>query len=232
MSHSKHSFPYVVESFNKVLFEVLNRKLTYLSKERLAVLMRAVMSIERCSIPGTIIEAGCALGGSSCVIANTKLKDRKLFIYDIFGMIPQPTSDDPPEVHKRYEIIKSGRSGGLGSNQYYGYIENLKDVVIDNLRIFEIDICSNNIELIPGLVQQTIVDDFPVALAHIDLDWYEPVKHTLFQIFPRLSRGGMIIIDDYYDWGGCTKAVEEFLLCYNGEYLLENHAASLKIIKI
>jgi asparagine synthase (glutamine-hydrolysing) len=50
-----------------------------------------------------------------------------------------------------------------------------------------------------------------VAFAHIDCDWYDSVKTSLERITPNLSSGGILVIDDYYAYSGCKKAVDEFL---------------------
>ena len=50
-----------------------------------------------------------------------------------------------------------------------------------------------------------------IAFAHIDCDWYDPVKLCLARIVPRLSAGAYVVLDDYNDYGGCRRAVDEFL---------------------
>ena len=65
--------------------------------------------------------------------------------------------------------------------------------------------------LIKGLVQDTMRIDQPVAFAHVDVDWYEPVLTCLQRVFPKLVEGGSIILDDYHDWGGCRKATDEYI---------------------
>jgi asparagine synthase (glutamine-hydrolysing) len=52
--------------------------------------------------------------------------------------------------------------------------------------------------------------DEPVALAHIDAAWYQSVRTCLERIEPKLSQGGVLVIDDYDQWSGCRKAVEEY----------------------
>ena len=51
-----------------------------------------------------------------------------------------------------------------------------------------------------------------LALAHIDCDLYEPMKAALESFYPRLSRGGLLIMHDYASghWQGATRAVDEF----------------------
>ena len=68
------------------------------------------------------------------------------------------------------------------------------------------------------MFQDTITGDEPVALAHIDGDWYESVRTCLERIGPRLSPGGVMVIDDYFHWSGCRTAVDEFLAKHPDDY--------------
>jgi len=65
-----------------------------------------------------------------------------------------------------------------------------------------------------------------------DVDWYDPVKTCLDRIWPHLIVGGVIILDDYQDWGGCRKATDEFLLKWKDYVELSDKFGSLKITKI
>lgn len=107
--------------------------LTYLLRQDLLNLYRVAQQVERAGVPGIFVEAGCALGGSSITIGMAKAKTRPLHVYDAFGMIPPPSDKDNADVHSRYAEIKSGKSKGLGKDTYYGYIENLQEVVEANL---------------------------------------------------------------------------------------------------
>lgn len=96
-----------------LITQVRAKNLTYLSEKKLACLAHACRELEADRVPGVFIEAGCALGGSSILLARLKQADRPMRVYDVFGMIPPPTDDDPPEVHARYQTIKDGASQGL-----------------------------------------------------------------------------------------------------------------------
>jgi asparagine synthase (glutamine-hydrolysing) len=61
-----------------------------------------------------------------------------------------------------------------------------------------------------GLFEDTIRLDGPVALAHLDGDWYESTMTCLTRIAPLLVSGGRIVLDDYYTWSGCRRAVDEY----------------------
>ena len=73
------------------------------------------------------------------------------------------------------------------------------------------------IHLIKGKVEDTIPEQAPqnISILRLDTDWYESTKHELQNLFPRLSSGGVIIIDDYGYWSGAKKAVDEYFLQNN-----------------
>ena len=50
-----------------------------------------------------------------------------------------------------------------------------------------------------------------IALLRLDTDWYESTKHELVHLFPRLSTGGVLIVDDYGHWAGARRAVDEYV---------------------
>lgn len=213
-----------------IIKAVLADSLTYLDHDALNDLYRSVAEIEHDGIPGILIEAGCALGGSAIVMAAAKSKSRPLFIYDIFGLIPPPTYSDGPDVHQRYDQIISGQSEGIGGNKYYGYEDNLVDKVIENFEHSGVQIDENNVQLVKGLFQKTLQIQQDVALAHIDCDWYESVNICLEQIAPKLVHGGRFIIDDYDDWSGCRSAVDEFFRDKKDQYTFV-HKSRLHIVR-
>jgi asparagine synthase (glutamine-hydrolysing) len=211
---------------------IRSKKLTYLSEKKLASLSSTCRSIEESHLPGIFLEAGCALGGSAILIATTKHSERPFFIYDVFGMIPPPTQEDTQDVHDRYRTIVEGKSIGIGGDTYYGYQENLYDIVQSNLNSFGINCEEQSVSLIKGLVQDTMQIEQSVAFAHIDVDWYEPVMTCLKRIFPNLVVGGSIILDDYHAWGGCRKATDEYLRKVTGQFVLDDTAGSMKVTRV
>lgn len=191
------------------------RNLSYLDEGALSDLAGAVALIEKRNIPGSIIETGCALGGSAIVMSGAKSRWRKLYCYDVFGLIPPPTEEDGEDVHARYAEIASGKAGGLDGARYYGYEEDLIDVVKANFAAFGYDVVDHNVTLVKGLYESTLFADGPVALAHIDCDWYDSVSICLERLFPYLGAGSILVIDDYEHYSGCKRAVDEFLDRYS-----------------
>jgi len=210
MAHEKPVHP--------IVRRVKNQRLTYLSLGALNDLFEAAAAADEEGRPGVFVEAGCALGGSAIVLAKAKLPARRLLVYDVFGMIPEPSSADGEDVHERYRTITAGEAAGLGGDTYYGYEPDLKAKVREHFERFRLPLDANSIELVQGLFENTIIGDEPVALAHIDGDWYESVHTCLERLAPRLVPGGVMVIDDYFMWSGCRRAVDEFLARHPGGF--------------
>jgi|GEM_PF-2060138 len=206
-------------------------KLSYLSAGGLLNLSNQVRKIEEKKIEGIILEAGCALGGSTIQIGKAKSIHRKFYIYDVFGMIPEPSEKDGEDVQNRYKEIIAGKSKGLRGDTYYGYQDDLLGKIIGNMKKFELDPADHLIYFIKGLYSDTIKINEPVALAHIDCDWYDSVITCLENIIPHLSKGGCLVIDDYYTWSGCSKAVDDFFDQIKDQFYFSTNSNKLNIVR-
>lgn len=196
---------------SRVARDVLASNLTYLAPEKLIGLQSLIKSVRK--IEGDFIECGLALGGSAILIASLMGKHRRFLGYDVFGMTPPTTDADDEKSRARYEAIKSGQAKGLGGNRYYGYEPDLYDKVKASFRAFGLEPNSRHIRLVKGLFENTLTfpEHRPVAFAHIDCDWHDPVKLCLERIYPVLAKGGVIVLDGYNDHGGCRSATDAFL---------------------
>ncbi len=76
-----------------------------------------------------------------------------------------------------------------------------------------------------------------IALLRLDTDWYESTYHELVHLYPRLSSGGVLIIDDYGHWKGARRAVDAYIseqklslllnrIDYTGRICVKNQAVS------
>jgi O-methyltransferase len=189
--------------------------LTYLSVEKLWRIESAIDQIIRQRVPGHILEFGVALGGSAIILAKHATPTRQFHGFDVFGMIPPPRSEkDDTKSRERYEIIRSGQSKGIrGNNDYYGYRANLYEEVKATFARYGRPVNGTSIQLHKGLFEETLpaLELAPVAFAHVDCDWYDPVSYCLKVLADRMSMGGVIVIDDYHDYGGARTAVDEFV---------------------
>ncbi|PWS39197.1 asparagine synthase [Falsiroseomonas bella] len=195
--------------------QVRREKLTMLGARKLLRLERAAARLRRAGVAGDFAEFGMALGGSGIVLAHLARRDGRQFHgFDVFGMIPPPTSEkDDAASRKRYEEIAAGKSQGIGGDTYYGYVENLYDVVCRSFAAHGVPVDGSSVVLHKGLFADTLPGyaDRPVALVHVDCDWYDPAKLVLTTLADRVPSGGAIVMDDYHAYGGARTATEEFL---------------------
>lgn len=191
---------------------VLHHRLTYLSPIKLQVLEKACRSIAADNVPGGVVEYGVAGGGSAIVLA-TLAQDRPFMGFDLFGTIPPPGPADGADAHSRYAVIKSGQSEGIGGDAYYGYEPDLLEKVKQRMAEAGVPVDGDRVRLVPGLFEETVADNLPekISIAHIDCDWHDPVALCLRETWDRLSLGGLIILDDYFDYSGCRAATDAFL---------------------
>ena len=68
--------------------------------------------------------------------------------------------------------------------------------------------------MVKGKVENTLTknENLPkkISILRLDTDWYESTKFGLEVLYPKLSNGGILIIDDYGFWRGAQKAVDEY----------------------
>lgn len=190
---------------------VLEEGLTYLSLAKLRRMEDALQSLD--GVEGELAEFGVALGGSAILIAKGA-RGREFHGFDVFAMIPEPTSDkDDRKSKDRYQTIKSGASEGIEGQTYYGYREDLLSDVKASFARHGLTVGEGGVFLHKGLFEETwpVAKVGRVAFAHIDCDWYDPVAYCLDAVDKVMDPGGIILIDDYHDYGGCRTAVDEFL---------------------
>jgi asparagine synthase (glutamine-hydrolysing) len=209
-------------SLGPVARAVVADRLTYLPAEKLRRIERVLDRLD--ATPGDIVEFGVALGGSGIMLAHHARNGRRFIGLDVFAMIPPPTSEkDDAKSKARYETISSGASKGLGGDTYYGYRDHLYDEVKQNFARHGVPVDGDRIQLHKGLFEDTWprLDVTAIAVAHVDCDWYDPVRYCLEALSRKMSIGGVIIIDDYNDYGGCRTAVDEFIAA-RSDYVFED----------
>lgn len=208
-------------SVEDIIERVDTSGLSYIGREGLLDLHNVVVDLEEQSVPGVFLECGCALGGSSIVLASAKVKNRILYLYDVFGMIPPPSSEDGQQAQNRFKVISSGESEGLNGEEYYGYTSDLLENVRISFDKFSLPPDENNIFFKQGLYEDVLSITEPVAFAHIDCDWYSSVKLCLERIEPNIQIGGCLVIDDYEYYEGCKRAVDEYFRDKQDKYIFE-----------
>ena len=218
------------EELEATIARAREEHLTYLKPDNLRELAARVLEVEKRGLPGLVIEAGTARGGSAIVMAAAKAPERPMKVYDVFGMIPPPSDQDGEDVHERYAKITAGDARGPGGEQYYGYRDDLYAEVDQSFGRLGVPTGERNVDLVKGLFEDTIDIDEPVAIAHLDGDWYESTMTCLTRIAPHVVPGGRIVFDDYYHWSGCRTAVDEYFKDRDG-FRLE-HGSRLHAVRV
>ncbi len=193
---------------------------TMTSKERMYSLYKSVEYIIEAQIPGDFVECGVWRGGSSMLIAHTlielKSTDRKIYLYDTFSGMSEPTKDDYTISNKKPSIDRWEKEQKEG---YVNWSYTPLSKVQDNM--FRTGYPKNNLFFIKGKVEESIPNTMPsqISILRLDTDFYESTKHELIHLFPILSESGVLIIDDYGHFAGAKKAVDEY---FSDESILLN----------
>ena len=86
--------------------------------------------------------------------------------------------------------IVAGRFKGIGGDAYYGYEKTCRPRLEPPFARFGLAVNEHEVRLIEGLFQDTIRPDGPVALAHIDGDWYDSVGYASANLAQAYCRRG------------------------------------------
>lgn len=191
--------------------EILNFCIPYsmTSIERMYALYKAVEYVVKSKIPGDFVECGVWKGGSAMIIAKTLIMfgdtTRKIYLYDTFEGMPKPDERDIK--------IRTGINGVFTWNlkqKNGGWCNIPIDEVKQNLSKTKYP--KQNIYFVAGMVEKTIPKNMPesIALLRLDTDWYTSTYHELVHLYPKLSRNGILIIDDYGSWSGARDATDTY----------------------
>ncbi len=180
------------------------RPYTMTSLQRLFALNQAVNYLSKNNIEGDFVECGVWRGGSSMMSALSLLENkdtsRDLYLYDTFEGMSKPTEKDVSMV------------GDLAENTWQDRDKCEADLNDVQTNMKRTNYPFSKIHFVQGKVEETIPQTVPdkIALLRLDTDWYESTYHELVHLFPKLTKGGVLIIDDYGHWQGARKAVDQY----------------------
>ena len=186
--------------------------LTYCGRPgKLEVVHQAVKKVEADGIPGIMLEAGVAMGGSAIVIAKTKAAARELRLFDVFEMLPPPSANDDARSQEVYKNFVAGNVTTMVDRNYVDHARDLMVFTRENMQRTGVDPEALNVKFVKGLYEETLHVAEPIAFAHIDCDWYDSVKLCIDRLAGHMSPGGIMLFDDYNSFQGCRRAVDEWL---------------------
>lgn len=157
-------------------------------------------------LPGHFVEAGVFRGASFCRFRKLGRlfhpdHERRFIGFDVFGRFPAAG----------FKQDRKALSAQFSSDGDMGVSREWLQSLLESQGL------AGNVDLVAGDLRKTMprfFADHPemsLALVNIDVDLYEPTAAALKHLFPRVVRGGVVILDDYEGFPGAKKAVDEYL---------------------
>ena len=196
----------------------------------------AVRLADSCAVPGDLLEAGVWKGGMSCVMTLAHMRSaaasrprRAVWLFDTFEGLPQPTKEDGARANEVWSAVHTHGERNLSTAWLRKRVVARRDVtgtawnlgplavVQRTMNATGFAAAGGRVEYVQGKVESTMngseAVELPAAVAamRLDTDWYTSTKVELDVLWPRLSPGGYMTIDDYYSWAGARQAVDEWL---------------------
>jgi O-methyltransferase len=182
--------------------------LTMSGLARLDDLQACVEGVVSEGVEGDIIEAGAWRGGASILARATLdslgVRGRTVWVADSFEGFPAPDDENPdPTRLAEIEFLAVG----------------LDEVVANFARY----VGDDGVRFVPGFFEETMVGlaDQRWSIVRLDGDTYEATSTVLEALYPGLSVGGYLIVDDYGALAECRRAVDEFRARYGIDEPLE-----------
>jgi O-methyltransferase len=172
---------------------------TMIGLKRLTQLQEATRDVVARGVPGDLLEAGAWRGGATILMraALEVYGDRKrsVWVADSFDGLPRPDIAHYPLdagwLNQRVELATP------------------LDTVKDNFRMY--GWLDERVRFLPGWFKKTL-PNAPIerlAILRVDADMYESTMQALQFLYPKVSPGGIVIVDDYA-LDTCKIAVDDF----------------------
>jgi len=168
---------------------------------RLRNLQFVIEDVLERDVPGDLIEAGAWRGGATifmrAVLKAHGVTDRAVWVADSFEGLPPPN------------IEKYPADEGMNLHLYAALSVSVENVKRNFARFGLLD---DQVKFLEGWFKDTLPDS-PIeklSVLRIDADLYESTMDALVHLYPRLSPGGYVIIDDYGAFKACAKSVHDY----------------------
>jgi O-methyltransferase len=171
-------------------------------------LARVLRTVVRENVPGDVVECGVWRGGAAFMLADqlkrAAIRDRKVWLFDSFEGLPPA------------EAVDGASALAYSSNtESPGYFDNCRASFEEvQAKAKELGLTAHT-ELVKGWFSDTLPAVArrvgPIAILHIDSDWYSSVRACLDHLYEQVSEGGYVVLNDYFTWDGCAIAAHEFL---------------------
>ncbi len=172
------------------------------------------------NINGSVVECGTWRGGmiagTACVLGN----NRCYYLYDSFEGLP----DAKPVDGKKALNWQANKESENYYNNCTADEEDAKHAMTRS--------GADSVVIKKGWFSQTLpsYDGGEIAVLRLDGDWYESTMDCLNYLFPKVTEGGLIIIDDYYTYAGCSRAVHDYLAQHKRTEKIRQYAEEIAYI--
>ena len=158
-------------------------------------------------VPGDFIETGVWRGGA-CIFARGICRaygenNRTIWVADSFEGLPKPNEKkykaDVKDKHYKIDLLAVTLDQVKANFKCYGLLDE-------------------QVKFLKGWFKETL-PTAPIeklAILRLDGDMYESTMDALVSLYPKVSPGGYVIVDDYHDIQGCKLAINDYMT---------NHAA-------
>jgi len=173
--------------------------LTMIGGMRLRHLRQCCVEVLRDGIAGDFIECGVWRGGAAilmrAVLECVDEPERRVFLADSFRGLPPPSPDFPADANDTHYTVRA--------------LACAREEVARNFAAF--GLLDERVVFLEGWFKSTLPGPVEkLALLRIDADMYGSTWEALDALYPRLSEGGICIIDDYGSVEGCRRAVDDY----------------------
>jgi hypothetical protein len=207
---------------------ILERALPYTmtSPARVQALIDATRHVVARGIPGDLVECGVWRGGSVLAMILTLqdvgVTDRDIHLFDTFEGMTAPTEHDVSPLDP--PALETWQQAQHGEQRAWSELFAPETFNFDDVRatVLGTGYPEERIHFVKGPVEETLGGAAParLALLRLDTDWYESTRAEMEHLYPRLSDGGVLIIDDFGHWEGARRAVEEYFDAHGSRPLL------------
>ena len=171
-----------------------------LSLKRLDNIQFCIETVLRDDVPGDLIETGVWRGGATifmrAALKSYAIDDRTVWVADSFKGLPAPAAEHPADAESELHLYKD--------------LAVSLEEVMENFRKYEL--LDGQVRFLEGWFSDTL-PHCPIerlAVLRLDGDMYASTMDALRHLYPRLSVGGYVIVDDYGAVPACKSAVHDY----------------------
>lgn len=147
---------------------------------------------------GCVVECGTWRGGMSAGMADLLGADRTYYLFDSFEGLPDAKMVDG---QKAIDWQSENNVDNCRTEEHYAQEVMAKSI-------------AEKFYIVKGWFSDTLekfTPDSPIAVLRLDADWYSSTAECINRLYPLVPKGGIILIDDYFAWDGCARAIHDYL---------------------